>query len=61
MSKSWILADYTDFNIQSDGDSHGLDVGVQTEGDSAFNFHVAEEASTEGITKSIGVSGKSHF
>lgn len=48
-------------DIQSDGDRHDLDVGVQTEGGSAFGFHVAEEASAEGITKSIGVSGKVTF
>ena len=43
-------------DIQSDGDRNRLDVGVQTEGGSALSFHVAEEASTEGITKSVGVS-----
>ena len=48
-------------DIQSDGDRHGLDVGVQTEGGSALSFHVAEEASTEGITKSVGVSGTVAF
>ena len=48
-------------DIQSDGDRHGLDVGVQTEGGSALGFHVAEEASAEGITKSVGVSGKVTF
>lgn len=48
-------------DIQSDGDKHGLGVGVQTEGGSGFSFHVAEEASAEGITKSVGVSGKVTF
>ena len=48
-------------DIQSDGDRHGLGVGVQTEGGSGFSFHVAEEASAEGITKSVGVSGKVAF
>ena len=48
-------------DIQSDGNRHGLGVGVQTEGGSGFSFHVAEETSTEGITKSVGVSGKVAF
>ncbi len=48
-------------NIQSDGDRHELDVGVQTEGGSTLSFHVAEEASTEGITKSVGVGGSVTF
>ena len=48
-------------DIQSDGNRHDLDVGVQTEGGSALSFHVAEEASAEGITKSVGVSGKVTF
>lgn len=43
-------------NIQNDSDRNRLDVGVQTEGGSALSFHVAEEVSTEGITKSVGVS-----
>lgn len=48
-------------DIQSDGERHRLDVGVQTEGGSALSFHVAEEASTEGITKSVGVGGSVTF
>ena len=48
-------------DVQSDGDRNRLDVGVQTEGGSVLNFHVAEEASTEGITKSVGVSGSVTF
>ncbi len=48
-------------DIQSNGDRHGLGVGVQTEGGSGFSFHVAEEASVEGITKSVGVSGTVAF
>lgn len=48
-------------DIQSDGDRHGLDVGVQTAGGSALSFHVSEETSTEGITKSVGVSGTVAF
>lgn len=48
-------------DIQSDGNRHGLDVGVQTEGGSALSFHVAEEASTEGITKSVGVGASFTF
>ena len=48
-------------DVQSDGDRNRLDVGVQTEGGSALSFHVAEEASTEGITKSVGVSGSVTF
>ncbi len=48
-------------DIQSDGDRYRLDVGVQTEGGSALSFHVAEEASTEGITKSVGVGGSVTF
>ncbi|MCY3553526.1 MAG: hypothetical protein OXH39_23970 [Candidatus Poribacteria bacterium] len=48
-------------DIQSDGDRHRLDVGVQTEDGSALSFHVAEEASTEGITKSVGVGGSVTF
>lgn len=48
-------------DIQSDGNRHALDVGVQTEGGSALSFHVAEEASTEGITKSVGVGASFTF
>ena len=48
-------------DIQSDGNRHDLDVGVQTEGGSGFSFHVAEKTSTEGITKSVGVSGTVAF
>lgn len=48
-------------DIQSDGNGHALDVGVQTEGGSALSFHVAEEASTEGITKSVGVGASFTF
>ena len=48
-------------DIQSDGNRHGLDVGVQTEGGSALSFHVAEETSSEGITKSVGVGGSVTF
>ncbi|MXY99846.1 hypothetical protein F4Y93_04045 [Candidatus Poribacteria bacterium] len=48
-------------DIQSDGNRHDLDVGVQTEGGSGLSFHVAEETSAEGITKSVGVSGKIAF
>ena len=48
-------------DIQSDGNRHGLDVGVQTEGGSALSFHVEEEASTEEITKSVGVSASFTF
>lgn len=48
-------------DIQSDGDRHTLDVGVQTEGGSTLSFHVTEEASTEEITKSVGVGGSVTF
>lgn len=48
-------------DMQSDGNRHGLDVGVQTEGGSGFSFHVAEEANAESITQSVGVSGKVTF
>ncbi len=48
-------------DIQSDGNRHDLNVGVQTEGGSGLSFHVVEETNTEGITKSTGVSGKVTF
>ena len=47
--------------IQSEGDRNRLDVGVQTEDGSALSVHVAEEANTEGTTKSVGVSGTVAF
>ena len=48
-------------DIQSDGNRNELNVGVQTEGGSALSFHVAEEASAEGITKSVGVGASFTF
>ena len=48
-------------DIQSDGSRHDLDVGVQTEGGSGLSFHVAEETSAEGTTKSVGVGAKIAF
>ena len=48
-------------DIQSDGNRNEFNVGVQTEGGSALSFHVAEEASTEGITKSVGVGASFTF